>query len=83
MKKNSILRFVGAGAVVMAAFLAAQTPARPAATDVSLTGLVTCSHCLDLGQHKGFTPWSWAMYKVSQGDSIVFVTSGKTYSLQG
>ena len=52
-------------------------------TDVRLPGLVTCSHCLDLTQHKGFTRWSWAMYRVSQGDSIVLVAPGNTYILQG
>jgi hypothetical protein len=83
MKRISILQFVGVSVVALSAFVAAQAFARPVMTNVTLTGLVTCSRCLDLSQHKGFTPWTWAMYKVSQGDNIVFVTSGKTYSLQG
>jgi hypothetical protein len=83
MNRISIFRFVLASTVVMSSLLAVQTFAQPAVSDVTLTGLVTCSRCLDLTQHKGFTPWSWAMYKVSQGDNIVLVTAGKTYYLHG
>jgi hypothetical protein len=83
MKKISIVRFAIASLVALSAFVAAQTFARPAVSDVTLTGLVTCSRCSDLSQHKGFTPWTWAMYKVSQGDDIVLLVSGKTYKLQG
>jgi hypothetical protein len=36
-----------------------------------------------LSQHKGFTRWTWATYKVSQGDDIVLVTPAMTYNLQG
>jgi hypothetical protein len=83
MNRISIFRFVVASAVVVSSLLAVQTFAQPAASDVTLTGLVTCARCLDLSQHKGFTPWSWAMYKVSQGDNIVLVASGKEYNLHG
>jgi hypothetical protein len=55
----------------------------PNPTRVTVTGLVTCSQCLSLAQHKGFTPWTWAMYKISQGDDIVMQTSGRVYRLQG
>ena len=83
MNRISIFRFVVASAVVMSSLVGVQAFAQPALSDVTLTGLVTCSRCLDLTQHKGFTPWSWAMYKVSQGDNIVLVASGKTYDLRG
>jgi hypothetical protein len=83
MKKNSSFRWSLAGAVILCSVLATQVFARPAAPDVTFTGRVTCMHCTDLSQHKGFTPWSWAMYRVSQGDEIVLVTQGKTYRLQG
>jgi hypothetical protein len=83
MNRISIFRLFLASFVVLCSILAAQAFAQPTATDVTLTGRVTCSRCLDLSQHKGFTPWTWAMYKVSQGDNIVFLTSGRTYKLQG
>jgi hypothetical protein len=83
MKRTSIVRFAAASALALSAFITAQAFARPALTDVTLMGLVTCSRRPDLRQHKGFTRWSWAMYQVSQGDNIVFVASGKTYVLQG
>lgn len=83
MKKVSKFGVVLAGAVALCSVFAAQTFARPAVSNVILTGRITCSHCSDLGQHKGFTPWTWAMYKVSQGDEIVFLTQGKVYRLQG
>jgi hypothetical protein len=83
MKRVSNFRVALAGVVAFCSVFAAQTFARPAVSNVTLTGRVTCSRCSDLGQHKGFTPWSWAMYKVSQGDDIVFLTQGKVYRLQG
>jgi hypothetical protein len=83
MKRISIVRFFVVSAVALSTFVAAQAFAQPAVQDVSLSGLVTCSRCLNLSQHKGFTRWSWAMYQVSQGDSIVVVTAGKAYKLQG
>jgi hypothetical protein len=83
MKKISNSRSILAGIAVLCAMFGAQAFARPAVTEVSLTGRITCSLCSDLAQHKGFTPWTWAMYKVSQGDDIVFFTDGKVYRLQG
>ena len=83
MKKISAVRFVLASAVVAGSILATQAFAKPLAVDVTYTGLVTCARCLDLSQHKGFTPWTWAMSMVSRGDDIVMVTSGQTYKLQG
>ena len=83
MNRISIFRFVVASAVVVSSLLTVQAFAQPTVSDVTLTGLVTCARCLDLTQHKGYTPWSWAMYKVSQGDNIVLVASGKAYNLHG
>lgn len=83
MKKALALQFVFANVLVLSSLVAVGTFAQPPVSDVTLKGSVTCARCLDLTQHKGFTPWSWAMYKVSQGDEIVFVTSGKMYRLQG
>jgi hypothetical protein len=83
MNRISIFRLFLVSSVILCSILAAQAFAQPTATDVTLTGLVTCSRCVDLSQHKGFTRWTWAMYKVSQGDDIIFLTSGRTYKLQG
>jgi hypothetical protein len=83
---NSIANFrlaLAAGILALCSFSASQAFAQPIAPDVTFTGLVTCLHCTDLTQHKGFTRWSWAMYRVSQGDDIVFVSQGKTYVLRG
>jgi translation initiation factor 2 beta subunit (eIF-2beta)/eIF-5 len=33
--------------------------------------------------HKGYTPFSWALNSVSQGDDIVFVSRDQVYKLQG
>lgn len=58
--------------------------AKPAVNDVNLTGLLTCAHCVgNQPQHKGFTPWSWALYSVKQGDDVVLVVADKTYKVQG
>lgn len=83
MNRFSVVRFAVASFLVLSSVLVVQTFAQPSVTDVTLIGRVTCSRCIDLSQHKGFTPWTWASYKVSQGDNIVFVASGKTYYLRG
>lgn len=58
--------------------------ARPAPTEVTLTGTVSCGHCQGIQQtHKGYTPYSWALNSVSQGDDIVLVAQDKAYKLQG
>ena len=33
--------------------------------------------------HKGYTPFSWALYSVSQGDDIVLLSRDQIYKLQG
>jgi hypothetical protein len=81
MKRNLVFSIVSVA--VLSLILSVQSFARAIATDVSFTGKVTCSQCVDLTQRKGFTPWSWAMYRLSQGDSIVFITSDRIYKLQG
>jgi hypothetical protein len=83
MKKATVLPFVFANVLALSSLFVVNTFAKPSVTDVTLKGSVTCGRCQDLSQHKGFTPWSWAMYKVSQGDEIVLVASGKTYTLAG
>jgi hypothetical protein len=80
MKMNSQIL---AGLALAGAMFATQASAQPVATPVNLTGKITCARCSDLGQHKGFTPWTWAMYQVSKGDDIVFMTQGKVYLLHG
>ena len=58
--------------------------ARPAPAEVTLTGTVSCGHCQGIQQtHKGYTPYSWALNSVSQGDDIVLVAQDKAYKLQG
>lgn len=83
MSRIPVLRLVLASVVIGCSLLAIQTFAKPVASDVTFTGLVTCMRCTDLSQHKGFTRWTWAMYKISQGDEFVFLAGGKTYRLQG
>jgi len=83
MKNMSIVRFFLASFVICLPIFAAQGMVQQSAGDASFTGVVTCSGCVSLGQHKGFTRWSWAMYKVSQGDKFVLVTSDKIYKLEG
>src|SRR5580692_11587598 len=83
MNKTSAVRFALTSFVVICSVLAVETTSRATSSDISVTGLITCAHCLDLSQHKGFTRWTWASYRVSQGDDIVLVSTGKTYNLQG
>lgn len=83
MRGISTFRFALAGVGLLFSVLTVQSFARVTPTDVSFTGLVTCSQCTQLTQRKGFTRWSWAMYRLSNGDRLVFVTSDKIYKLQG
>jgi hypothetical protein len=83
MKRISLLHFAVAAIAVLSSVMAAHAVVRSMAGDVTLTGKVTCSQCLALSLHKGFTPWSWAMYKLSQGDNVVLVTSDQAYKLEG
>jgi hypothetical protein len=71
-------------------YLAAVIPATavrstlPAPAEITLTGRVSCGHCEGIQPlHKGYTPFSWALYSISQGDDIVLVASDKIYKLQG
>jgi len=75
---------IGAFLLMSSNLCAAPRFIQPESANTEFTGLVTCSRCLDLAQHKGFTPWSWAMYQVSRGDDIVIKTpSGSVFRLQG
>lgn len=56
----------------------------PAPTEVTRVGTVSCGHCQGIQPtHKGFTPFSWALNSVSQGDDIVLVSRNQVYRLQG
>jgi hypothetical protein len=58
--------------------------ARSAPTAITLTGTVSCGHCQGIQpMHKGYTPFSWALNSVSQGDDIVLVSGDQVYKLQG
>lgn len=83
MKTKSVVRFIFASVALIISVMAIGSTSRASSSEVSFTGLITCSHCLDLSQHKGFTPWSWATYSVSRGDDIVLATKEKTFNLQG
>ena len=71
----------------LAAFVAptiAVRSARSAPTEATLTGIVSCGHCQGIQpMHKGYTPFSWALYSVSQGDDIVLLSRDQIYKLQG
>lgn len=55
-----------------------------APTEVTRTGTVSCGHCQGIQPtHKGFTPFTWALNSVSQGDDIVLVSQNQVYRLQG
>ena len=57
---------------------------RSAPTAITLTGTVSCGHCQGIQpMHKGYTPFSWALNSVSQGDDIVLVSGDQVYKLQG
>ena len=59
-------------------------PARPAPTEATLTGRVSCGHCEGIQpMHKGYTQFSSGLYSVRQGDEIVLVAADKTYKLRG
>ena len=86
MKKTNVIRMtLLAGVIALSSLAASRTFASPAVEDVSLTGLVTCQHCVgNQPLHKMFTRWSWALYSVNQqNDEIILVVSNKTYKLQG
>lgn len=75
---------IGALLLMSSNLYAAPRFIQPESANTEFTGLVTCSRCLDLAQHKGFTPWTWATYQVSRGDDIVIKTpSGSVFRLQG
>jgi len=73
----------------LAAFVASSPVPSVRATSVALvevtrTGTVSCGHCQGIQPvHKGFTPLTWAVNSVSQGDDIVLVSQNQIYRLQG
>ena len=69
--------------VAPSATVGARSP-RSAPTAITLTGTVSCGHCQGIQPlHKGYTPFSWALNSVSQGDDIVLVSGDQVYKLQG
>ena len=73
----------------LAAFVAAPSTfavrsTRTAPREVTVSGTVSCGHCQGIQPlHKGYTPFTWALNSVSQGDDIVLVGQNQVYKLQG
>ena len=83
MRTSMICRVI-AFAVAAVCLTVTVRPAHSATTEVTLTGTVSCAHCQGLQpMHKGYTPFSWALYSVSQGDDIVLLVQDKVFTLQG
>jgi hypothetical protein len=82
-KKSMFLIVILASAFALSPLLSIPSAAETV-SNVTLTGLVTCSRCYgDAVPRKGYTPYSWAVESVSQGDDIVFVVGIHRYLLQG
>ena len=58
-------------------------PAHSATADVTLTGVVSCSHCHGLHSRKGTNRLSCTMLCVSQDSHYVLLAGDKTYTLEG
>jgi hypothetical protein len=83
MRTSMICRVV-TFAIAAVCLTATIRPAHSATTEVTLVGTVSCAHCQGIQpMHKGYTPFSWALYSVSQRDDIVLVVQDKAYTLQG
>ena len=73
----------------LAAFVAAPSTfsvrsTRTTPPEVTVAGTVSCGHCQGIQPlHKGYTPFTWALNSVSQGDDIVLVGQNQVYKLQG
>jgi hypothetical protein len=84
MRKSMNFRVAVVVSLAALCLTAAVRPARSATTEITLTGTVSCARCQGIQpMHKGYTPFSWALYSVSQGDDIVLVVQDKAYRLQG
>jgi len=88
MNRLAIYRIAFLAALFALCLTATVPPAHAATigntTEVALTGTVSCARCQGIQPtHKGYTPYSWALYSVSQGDDIVLVVQGTAYRLQG
>lgn len=73
-------------AIIAAFLIAARVCAfsQRSATELSLTGTVSCSKCGPLAPlPKGYTRWTWALHSVGEGDDIVLVVKNQSYKLQG
>ena len=58
-------------------------PAQSATTDVTFTGVVSCSRCHGLHARKGTNRLSCTMLCVSQDAHYVLLVGDKTYALEG
>jgi hypothetical protein len=84
MNRLSVVRFFLAAALAVPMLFAGKAVAEAPVTDVSLTGYVTCAHCVNnQTYHKGYTQFSWALESIYHGDDVVVVVADKTYKLQG
>jgi len=85
MTHSTTVRTFALAVLLGLSLLAAVPSFARAVNTVTLTGLVTCAHCVgNQPMHKGYTPWTWALESVKhQGDDIVLVIGDKIYKLQG
>jgi hypothetical protein len=82
MTKKSIFQAVVlAGVVAVSPLLSVPAVAAPI-SNVTLTGLVTCSRCVGNAPAR-YTQLGWAVRNVRAGDDIVIVVGNMTYKLEG
>jgi hypothetical protein len=84
MTRSTIVRTFTLGSLLVLSLLVTVPSFAQPVDNVTFTGLVTCAHCVGYQTvHKGYTPWTWALESVKQGDDIIMVVGDKTYKLQG
>jgi hypothetical protein len=84
MTRSTTVRGFTLGSLLVLSLLRTVPSFAQPVNNVTFTGLVTCAHCVGYQTvHKGFTPFSWALESVKQGDDIILVVGDKTYKLQG
>ncbi len=83
MKKFTQSRLVLVASVLALCLPMTIQPAHSATSDVTFTGVVSCSRCLGLHSRKGTNRLSCSMLCVSQGSHYVLMTGEKIYALEG
>jgi hypothetical protein len=84
MSASMIIRVAAVVSIAVLSLAAADRPAEPAISYVTLTGTLSCAHCQGIQpMHKGYTQFSWALHSVNLGDDIVLLVQDKIYTLQG